>query len=91
MKTTSRAYQALGAPREAFTLLLEEHGAYPAKEESIGPVEATCAMLSLPGSTAPQPPQPHGNIAGHNSADLPDCMHKDMPGETRRAHAIASR
>ncbi|MBV6822150.1 hypothetical protein [Pseudomonas sp. PD9R] len=82
MKTTSRAYQALGAPLEAFTLLLEESGAPTAKEESIGPVEANCAMLSLPASTAPQPPQPHGNNAGHNSADVHDCMHMDMPGDT---------
>jgi hypothetical protein len=50
MKTTSRAYQALGAPPE-------KSGAYPAKEESIGPVEANCAMLSLPGITAQQPPK----------------------------------
>jgi hypothetical protein len=80
MKTTSRAYQALGAPREAFTLLPEESGALPAKEESIGPVEANCAMLCLPGSTAPQPPQQHGIDAGHNSADVKDCLHKDVPG-----------
>jgi hypothetical protein len=80
MKTTSRAYQALGAPREAFTLKSEESGAQPAKEESIGPVEANCALLCLPGGTALKPPQLHGNNAGHNSADLHDRMHRDVSG-----------